>query len=362
MIGKLQIAQTEASIIEPRLDYDQVLRDCSSAIKISRIMCIFFVVYVHTHLFADIQFTTNPWFVFLSTPLRELFGRSSVPLLSAISGFLMVGYFRRKPARDVIIKRFQVLIIPMVVWAVLGFAFFSMLDGQAVSSLRELLPVTSAGLQPHLGFLRDVFVLALLTPLLISLIKRFHIYGFIFLLGISAISDLHPIILRDQILVYYALGILLALHKIRYLPRGGPLGAAMGVAFVVLFGLLVASDLGAFAIDEFVSPVVFDNVVRRPICALTFWLVAVWLSRRGGIAEFGSRYIEPAIYLLFLSHPLTARLLAGVFAQLERSHGPVTYTIVWMATPFFCLAAAMVICKMLRYMPKPLAVAVSGKA
>lgn len=142
----------------------------SEAIKIARVLCILCVVYVHmpphTPLFQTGTVTYNDylWIV------REAVGRTSVPLLSVISGYFVARMLSTGSWQAMIVKKILTLIIPLMLWNTIalfqkvvladpGFVF------NPLNLPNYLVGVTEAPSMLVLYFLRDMFVCSLLAPL-----------------------------------------------------------------------------------------------------------------------------------------------------------------------------------------------------
>lgn len=68
--------------------------------------------YVHLHFASDL----GDIFPAVDAIVVETLGRSSVPLLSVISGFLMVGFFRKRGYFEAVLQRGRSLLLPMIIW------------------------------------------------------------------------------------------------------------------------------------------------------------------------------------------------------------------------------------------------------
>lgn len=120
----------------------------STTIKLCRVLCIFFMTYVHIHLFKDPELQSSAVYLTVTTFLRDIMGRSSVPLLSVISGFLVVGYFGRKSLSSFYYGRMQVLIYPLLFWKIAGLLLIMVMDGWRTPTLNNFFPLTG-----HVAFL-----------------------------------------------------------------------------------------------------------------------------------------------------------------------------------------------------------------
>ena len=72
----------------------RLTRDASNAIKLARFLCICFMCFVHIY---GQGYITSLGLQSAATVLIEVLGRASVPLLSAISGYLAVLTIANKP-------------------------------------------------------------------------------------------------------------------------------------------------------------------------------------------------------------------------------------------------------------------------
>ncbi len=330
------MTQPATHYLRYRNDYSGFIQSRSHAIRVARVICIFTMCYVHIHVLA-----LNPT---VEALVRDVLGRSSVPLLSVISGVLMVGYFR-KPLRVVLKSRFQSLMIPMVTWGLLGAAVYYLLGDLQRLGLNDIVPVWQTGQQMlHLAFLRDLFVLMLATPLLILLFKRLPLMLPV-VIATAFLLPLEPVLLRPQILPFYAVGLFWGLYQVS-IPR------LVSVMLVVLF-VIVTIGIVVFGLQGYA----LDNFLLRPSCAWVFWLVAVAVSRSRLMAM--SAKIEPAIFLLFLAHPVLGRVLTGIYSKT----GLQVDTLVWLLAPVICLVPVLIAHRIITgaLMPHCVRVMLAGK-
>ena len=320
-----------------RSDYDSFIKSNSDAIRAARVLCIFSMCYVHIHIAGS---NINP---FIYEFMRDVLGRSSVPLLSVISGLLMVGYFG-KPFRDVVLLRCKSLALPMMAWGAAGWLVAYILGDVDSLGVNDLVPIWEKGHLDHLAFLRDLFFLVLLTPALMSLLKKSQL-SLILLVAIGFWAPLEPLMLRPQILPFYAFGLFLGLYDIsapRFLNWFGP------ALFVVITIAIVFISLRGYLLD---------NLLLRPITAWVFWLLALAIAR-SHLMSFFVR-IEPSVFLLFLSHLTVGRIITGIYSKI----GLNIDTFFWLITPAICLGIAIVGKSMLssRLTPRLLSTIVTGK-
>lgn len=164
--------------------------EVSQRIRLARVLCIFFVVYAHTYIgqpqAAALAFDLDGAINLLKLILRDGFARVSVPLLGLISGYLAVDSYRKRGHRDIVRRKLDSLIYPMVLWSAAMLAVYAAaglasgdtaflreeLPGSWLGWLNALLGISQAPFNGPLHFLRDVFVCFLLLPAFHALATR----------------------------------------------------------------------------------------------------------------------------------------------------------------------------------------------
>ena len=337
-------------------EYTSLITGTSDSIRAARIICIFFMTYVHVHLFTDANLQNSPQFQTALSLIREVAGRASVPLLSVVSGFLFVGYLARRSHLKATKDRAKGLLVPIVTWNLVGILLFSILDGVRPWSLNDFFPFTDHGFQYHLTFLRDLFVVSLLSPLLIRALKYAPLATIASVILITAFEDTWPIILRASILMYFTFGLLFGLYRLEglniYKQGRYIVYAAFGA---ILFHAVIG---GVDSLNKYFN---VTNWIIHPVSALTFWRISQWVASQSNLMRL-VKILEPAVFLLYLSHGVTGRIIAGVYAQLDFAHTPWLYTLTWIAIPVLCFIAALIGRFTILRLPPPLSMAVIGKS
>lgn len=145
--------------------------DASQRIRICRVICISLMVTVHfrprdtTILAADAPQLLHGFHVILP----DYLGRSSVPLLSVISGVLLVvGMSRAGSPADLLRGKFRSLIVPMVLWSI-PILPLMLLRGKSgalfltpMGWANALFALTDEPANFPLAFLRDIFLASVL--------------------------------------------------------------------------------------------------------------------------------------------------------------------------------------------------------
>jgi surface polysaccharide O-acyltransferase-like enzyme len=337
-------------------EYKNIIASTSDSVRVARIICIFFMTYVHVHLFTDTALQSSPQFQTALSLIREVAGRASVPLLSVVSGFLFVGYLARRSYSKATKDRAKGLLIPIITWNIIGILAFSILDGLHPWAINDFFPFTGHGFQYHLTFLRDLFAVSLLSPTLIRALKQVPLLTMTSVILIAAFVDTWPIILRAPILMYFTFGLLFGLYRLeglRIYQRGRYIVyAAFGA---ILLQVLIN---GVDALNKYFN---FTNWIMHPVSALTFWGISRWAASKATLMH-AAKILEPSVFLLYLSHGVISRIIAGIYAQLDFAHTPWLYTLTWIAIPVLCFIVAFVARSIILRLPAPFSIAVIGKS
>jgi hypothetical protein len=112
----------------PQRSWSQRSGQLSRAIGISRVLCIMGIVYVHawTGLYGpSLSALADTPQGLLRWGLIELLGRSSVPLLSMISGWLVGPSLARRGWRRFLAGKVRAVLVPMVAWNLIAIVVVS---------------------------------------------------------------------------------------------------------------------------------------------------------------------------------------------------------------------------------------------
>ena len=344
----------------------------SRAIGIARLICILGIVYVHawTGLGGDAMAAhAGTSQDMLRWTVVELFGRSAVPLLSVVSGWLIGRSLARHGPRRFLQGKARALLVPMLSWNVLamvlvvGAGMLGMpnlpLLGGAEWLADNLLNLTRSGdINVQTAFLRDLFVCMLAAPLLLRLPTR------ALLLIIAATSiwvvggwQLY-LLLRPGILLFFVIGIIARREGLAQ--RIGDLWPWM-VAAPFLAVLPVKIWLSVrFEANVGDGPVLVNGVdlLMRASAALLVWRGAMALSRR----SVGNRILafERYAFFLFCSHLLFMWLIAPAIGLLTGPMGSPGWPIVFLVQPLLALGFAMAVALILEALAPRAADMLSG--
>ena len=318
-------------------------RDVSMQIEVCRVLCIFFMMYVHVSPGLD-AFEAQLGGVLggLKTVLIDNLGRASVPALSVVSGFLVVPALLRSGWLALVRERFGTLIVPMVFWNVailaLSLAIFHAI-GARTTVMRALTDTTPLGVAASrvlsldyggattaLNFLRDVFVCVLLSPLLLSGVRR---AGWLFVAALWAAGlavGFAPLVYRPGILMFFTVGMIAAQRHGRLaLPTAvtaAVVAAGVAIEFARWRGWWVPSGGLARSADE---------TVRRVVFSVLILAVSLPLGRTAAGAVLAR--FEPPIYLVFLGHSVAFMLAWGAWQKVFGTDLDFPYVVFFLLAP-----------------------------
>lgn len=340
------------------------------AISIARVICILGVVYVHAWTGLDghgLELARGTGQENLRWFLMETFGRSAVPLLGLISGWLVAGSSRTRDWRSHIGRKAQTILLPMILWNMLaltlvsGSAWLFDLPAPTPSSLgwviEEILIVTrNPDVNVQMPFLRDLFVCMVLAPLLVRMSGR----GLAIVVLIAAAGHMlgvgAPILLRPSILMFFTLGIAARSADVAERTAAWPLPLAL-IPFVLLMPvqLWLALHAGAPRTGALVSGL---DLLVRLAASLCFWRVSFALAQ--GRARGVLLKIEPLMFFLFCSHLILIWLGGPLVGRLFGKLGSPHYPAYLLTQPLMVLACVVALAWLLRRTAPGLALVLSG--
>lgn len=309
----------------------------STAIAISRVMCILGVIYAHAWTGLDggqLAASDGSSQGLMRWLVMEGLGRSSVPLLSMISGWLVFstawsrdyGVFLRGKARTIL--------VPMLLWNALamlvisGSAFAGFLQAPMPQSpwnaLDQMLSLSAPNeTNVQMAFLRDLFVCMVIAPVLVRL-PSIWLAAIIVLAAAWSISGFAlPLLLRPAILVFFTTGMLVRRGNFERRVVKTPIAipaiifgalAILKVDATVLQGPLVAAHPQLMAAMD---------LALRFAAALFFWRLA-W-SLYGSRAGAAILRLEPYAFLIFCAHLMVIWLGGPLIGSLTGPLGSPLY-------------------------------------
>ncbi|MES3153332.1 acyltransferase family protein [Sphingomonas faeni] len=327
----------------------------STAIAIARLIGIMGIVYVHAwtgRTAEELAAIAFSWQAVLRTTLGELFGRSAVPLLGMISGWLVVSTATRRSYAPFLAGKARTILLPMLLWnaiAILlvgGAAAFGTLKAPTPSSLgwtlNELVPLVHANdVNVQMPFLRDLFVCMMIAPLLVRASSAWLAVVALVVI-VWSVSGVHiPVLLRPPILLFFTAGI--AARRFGVAERvAGWRVAACALPFVVLIApRLWTAVLGNGFFEAHPHGMTAFDLVFRLASALLFWRLA-WALAGSGVAD-RLRSIERYGFLAFCDHLVLLWLFGPVIGLATGSLGAAVYPAYLLVQPLLVLGATIVL-------------------
>ena len=176
---------------------------------------IYFIVVVHVPRMAD--YIDDPSFASYIGSLVHSLTRLGIPMLTCISGFLLFYSALDRDYTRLLRKRFVSLVVPLLVWnipVVLGLylvqsqglveyqfsARKTMYPFDPMTWINGVLSITDYPVNYPMHFLRDLFVLCVLAPLIGKLLRNLPFMGLIVLLVIF-LPDLDGQLIRNNAMI-----------------------------------------------------------------------------------------------------------------------------------------------------------------
>ncbi len=342
------------------------------AIGIARVLCILGIVYVHawTGLDGDALAKLDSTHQgILRWVLIELVGRSAVPLLGAISGWLSGPSARKRTYGAFVKVKARTILAPMLLWnliamtLVCGFAHWGRLAAPVPASPWEALDWLGCITQPNpinvqISFLRDLFLCMCAAPLFARLGDRWLWAAWGLALLWSASGIVFPLLLRPPILLFFLSGMLVRRHGIAERIAAWPLWVCLLPYLLIAPAKIAASS---FYDDWLKAHVAAADAIDLPIrfaAALALWRIALALApRRLGLAIVG---MERYAFLLFCCHLVLIWLLGPPIGHAVGKMGTPLYPLLLLVQPLLALGGTILVGRALEAISRPTAGLLSG--
>ena len=319
--------------------------DDSRAIRIARVVCILSMTTVHFWPGASRVLAQAPpgWQDLTFHLVVNEFGRASVPLLSVISGVLLCGSLRRpKGLAELAESKMRALLFPLVIWSAIYISLlaarFALVGGEpapyrgVLDWLNAFLALTAPPANEPLGFLRDIFVCAMLGGAAIRIDRVRAPVGQV-LLALVAIFEFAlggVLMLRPTILLFFTAGLWIGLNLDR-VPRTS--WWIVAVLFAVYLGMRQSQLLPSAAVE----------LCHRVAVAVLFWHLALTVARTGGPLARQALRLEPFILLIFCSHVVTGAIYGEALETFGIAPGQPRFILFWLLNlPIVVIGAILV--------------------
>lgn len=344
----------------------------SAAIAIARSLCILGVVYVHAWTgigSAQLAALRGTGQEALRWILMEALGRSAVPLLGLISGWLVASSARSLHWGPFVRRKARSILLPMILWNALaillvsGSAWLWSLPAPVPSSwewvAQELFILTrNPDINVQMPFLRDLFLCMVVAPFLV----RLPAAALLALAGLAGAAHIAgwgpPVLMRASILCFFLLG--MAAWRWGWADRAAAWPfwmAAAPFALAMPVRLALALQWGPPQDNAVVAAV---DLVSRVAAALFFWRLAWALvpTRAGSLL----RRIEPFAFFLFCAHLILIWLGGPLVGRIVGRMGSPLYPLFLLLQPVLILLAVVPMASMLgRLSPRAAALLSGGR-
>lgn len=282
----------------------------------------------------------------------------AVPVLATISGFLLFSSKMHLNYPKLIYKKSRSILLPLIIWN-LPFAIIIYLiqvyDLSIYQYWIELHPATIdkwllvvigwTGLPVNypLHFLRDLFVVALMTPFFWLLLKRIPYLGFLIVLTVYYFDLEGGLVMRNNMLVTFYLGALAATQKwdLKYLDRYSlPLLLIFICACVVITTYRIDNRELFVILSPFLVWPFFSYIINTKV---------------GDLLHLYSKNS----FFLFLSHAPILFILYKVYEHLPIN---IPYAAFWCIAPAVTILVANPLVKKTReWLPNTAQIALGGR-
>jgi succinoglycan biosynthesis protein ExoH len=308
----------------------------SARISVLRFVMIAGIVVLHVPPYVPLTETADGVFPFIKAFFSGALFRATVPVLTCISGFLLFRAGLDEHVQKLVAKKMRNLLLPLVVWNVplVMMLYVAQANGYLLGLSAQVYPfeplaildksfgLITGPVNYPLGFLRDLFVLTLLSPVIGLLLRNIPWVGLVAILTGFLLNLDGPLLLRDTMPVNFYIGGMAAVlaWDLTRLDRYAPAFSSLLLAVCVVMVVFEIEDRRLFSL---LSPVVI-----WPISAL---FVGTWLGER-------CQRLAPASFFIFLAH---APVLLTVWFAYQR-FALVPYELFWFGAPVITMAICLV--------------------
>lgn len=328
----------------------------SGAIGVARVISILGIVYVHAWTGLPGWALANADGTFqgmLRWTLMELLGRSAVPLLGMVSGWLVAGSALSRPYPQFVRGKLRTILAPMVAWNAIAILLVSSasfagllmaprppLDANAglwlMNELTSLLRPNHINVQ--MPFLRDLFVCMLAAPFLLRL-NNVWLWLVVALAAAWSISgEFLYVLLRPTILFFFVCGMLARRSGLETRVTAWPVIAVTAPFVLVAFARVWLATQSDFGGDFPLARNALDLALRFA-AALAVWRIAYALAG----SRFGDMLlkVEPYMFFMFCLHLILIWFGGPVLGFVTGPLGSPLYPVFLLTQPFLILAASI---------------------
>lgn len=328
----------------------------SDKIKLLSFVLILIIVLLHSQM---INISSG-----LNLYIQQFFNlgitRIGVPMFFMISGFLFFQNANDKLDtlfwKHKILSRIRSLLIPFILWTLIGICFVRLaLPIHAFTSYFENISIENSFIydffysfiNPYkvvyqLWFVRDLFVMVLLSPLIYVMIKRIPVIYFL-LLEIFYIHFLS--VINVSSIMSFSIGVLIALHykNILYKSVDSKTSLFLVILWLFLCGIIVYLEpmLNTYQFIYFQQFIIYigimsiwllydklykympEKILKSPILSMSFWIFLTHEPVLTVIKKLMLKFIgndNTSILFIYIIAPIITVLLVLFIGKLMRKY------------------------------------------
>jgi len=331
-------------------------REISKRIWVTRYVMVIGIVILHLPPYQGLSELDGSIFEYVKAFFAHGVFRASVPVLTVMSGYLIFATkLYTKPVK-LLKKKVSTLLIPLIVWnlplAVLVYLIqrfglitydfsLALYPFDAWVWLDANVGLSRIPINYPLNFLRDLFVIALLSPLIGWFLKKAAFTGLAVILVVYYFNLEGGLVLRNSMLVSFYCGALLAYksYDLKVLDKYAVLCAAVFFIMCLCITLFRIENRELFRL---VSPV----LIWPAMSLLVNTRIGGWLYRYSGNSFF-----------MFLSH---GPLLLALWLVFNKLPIQLPYYIFWLSAPMVTVCLTIGLNRLFKWMMPSIAATVLG--
>lgn len=327
-------------------------RRMSDTIAVARVICITGMIYAHAWTglnYAHLVDAAHTAQGVLRWQLMEFLGRSAVPLLSIIAGWLAASSALNQDWRSFVANKARTVLTPMLLWNGLaiaivgGLAFAGLLAAPAPTDWRWTIEEFFILSQPsdinvQMPFLRDLFICMLAVPFLARMNSLALMAIMVGALVWSVAGVQFPLLLRPSILFFLLIGMLARRGDLPERIAAVPI-ATLATIFVAVASFKAWVSFGAGPVPAQAHAAV--DIPLRLAAAAFFWRVA-WALAESRFAP-ALKALEPYMFLLFCAHMIMIWVFGPLIGLATGPLGSPLYPVFLIAQPFLVLGGTILL-------------------